>query len=113
MSENVGNDFTALLNGAIDDNDTSLAYDTADGTLPSVEFRILVQDSESDKTNREYMMVTAGTSSPLTVTRGIEGSTAVAHADNSFVAGVLTAGGLNAVVAQAPLAKIYIATIAR
>jgi len=97
MSEHVGNDFTALLNGSMTNVATSLAYDNASGSLPAVDFRILVQDSATDKTNLEYMMVTAGTSSPLTVTRGIEGTSAVAHADDSFVAAVLTAAGLEAV----------------
>lgn len=95
MTDGFANEFTALLNGAIDNDDTSVAFDNAVGSQPEfLPFRILIQDSETDKTNREYMLVTAGSSSPWTVTRGIEGSAGVAHADNSFIAHVLTAGGL-------------------
>lgn len=100
MAENVGNKWSALLNGAIDSDDTSLAFDGAVGTLPAASFRIVVQDAEDDETNREIMLVTAGAATPLTVSRGMEGTTAVAHADNSYVAHVLTAGGLQEVVDQ-------------
>ena len=96
MAENVGNKWSALLNGAIDSDDTSIAFDSAVGTLPSVAFRIVVQDAEYDDTNREIMLVTAGASTPLTVTRAQEGTTGVAHADNSYIVHVLTAGGLSA-----------------
>jgi hypothetical protein len=58
------------------------------------KFYLLVQDSETSKTNREIMRVTGGHGTGaggFTVTRGEEGTTGVAHATGSYVALVVVA----------------------
>src|SRR4051812_42988700 len=52
------------------------------------------------KIDNEYMLVTAVSSTVFTVTRGIEGSTAAAHAINATVRHVLTATGLSTAIIQ-------------
>jgi hypothetical protein len=82
---------------------TSLAVTTrtpfpqATGAGAAGQFYILVQNSETDKTNREIMLVTAGQGTgagSFTVVRGQGGTTGVAHASSSYVAQVLTAEAL-------------------
>jgi hypothetical protein len=53
---------------------------------PAVNFRIRVDD--------ELMLVTGVSTNTFTVTRGIEGTSAAAHADGALVTHVLTAGSL-------------------
>jgi hypothetical protein len=72
---------------------TSLAVSNRSKFPQSGRFRLVVQQSESDKSNREIMYVTAGHgvgSGTFTVGRGLEGTTAVAHATGSYVANALT-----------------------
>lgn len=76
-----------------------LGLDVASRTLFSQapQFHIVVQNSETDKTNREIMLVTAGVGAgagTFTVTRGQEGTAGVAHPVGSYVAETLTAGAL-------------------
>lgn len=85
MSENFSNEFSTTLNGAITDSATSLVVTSATGA-PAANFRIRIDD--------EYMLVTAVASTTLTVTRGLEGSTAASHSDLATVNHVLTAAGL-------------------
>jgi hypothetical protein len=62
--------------------------------LATGQFRLIVQNSENDKTNREVMLVTAGQGAgagSFTVVRGQEGTAGVAHAAGSYVALVYTA----------------------
>lgn len=73
---------------------TTLAVTARDTFPQSGQFRIVVQNSETDKTNREIMLVTGGYGAgagSFTVTRGDGGTTGVAHATGSYVAQVLTA----------------------
>lgn len=74
------------LNGAINDSVTSIVvYNTV--TFPAVQFRIRI--------DTEIMIVTAISGKTLTVTRGAESTTAVAHSSNSNVVVVLTTGSNN------------------
>lgn len=70
------------------------------------QFTILVQNAENDKTNREIMIVTAGTGAgagSFTVTRGADGGpAAVAHPIGSYVAYVLTGGGILRIAHRLP-----------
>lgn len=87
MVEQFENRYSTILNGAIDDNDTTIVVDTAPVTM-TANFRIKIED--------ELILVgTVSGTSFLTCTRGIEGTTAVSHADNVLVTHVLTAEGLN------------------
>lgn len=87
MAEQFANDYVTALDGAINDSVTSLVVD---GTPPlAADFRIRIDD--------ELMLVTGVAGSTLTVTRGIEGSTPAAHADNAVVSHVLTADALRIV----------------
>ena len=93
MPENIGNLVVTALNGAIDDNDLTAVVDSSAG-MPDAAFRLVIQDGADDTANREIVRVTNVAANTLTIERGMEGTTPVAHADNSFVAHVLTAGAL-------------------
>lgn len=80
--EQLVNDVQTTLNGGIDDNDTAIAVDDATGFPLSGDFRIRV--------GSEIMLVTAVASNVFTVTRGIESTTAVAHATGAKVDPVYT-----------------------
>lgn len=95
--ENFANFYASTLNGSIDDSVTTVVVASSIGA-PDVNFRVLVQDAFDDPTNRELMLVSAKAGEDFTVTRGIEGTTAVAHADGSFIAAVLTAGALEQLI---------------
>lgn len=71
-----------VLNGAINNSVTSLTLNDASEFPTSGNFRIICES--------EWMLCTARSSNTLTVVRGIEGSTAASHADQSTVAQVLT-----------------------
>lgn len=86
MAEKFANNFSTLLNGAINNSVTSLVVDSVTGA-PAVNWRLKIDD--------ELMLVTAVSTLTLTVTRGIEGTTAASHADDSVVTHVLTAGALD------------------
>ena len=99
MAENIANKVATLLNGAIDSDDTALVVDDATG-FPDANFRLLIQDTEGDDTNREIVLVTAKAGTTFTVTRAQESTTGVAHADDSYVVHVLTAGALQGLIAR-------------
>lgn len=84
----------------------SLAVTSRSAPFPQTgQFRILVQNTETDKTNREIMTVTGGLGAgagSFTVTRGQEGTTGVAHPVGSYVAQVLTKSGILATVPRVP-----------
>lgn len=60
---------------------TTIAYDTVTGTLPAVPFNLFRDTEQMTVTAR-----TGTTSGNLTVTRGVNGSTAESHADNAVLA---------------------------
>ena len=98
MAERLANDFATALSSSVSSSATSLPVAAAAPTaLQGGEFRVRVDD--------ELMLVTAtgsGGSSPWTVTRGAEGTTAAAHASAAVVTHVLTAGALGAMMGGAP-----------
>jgi PKD repeat protein len=65
----------ALLNGAVDNDDTEFAFDNATGTLSGT----------SNIWRGTEMLTTSDTATPLTVTRAQGGTTAIAHPDNSIL----------------------------
>src|SRR5207247_4762369 len=74
------------LNGAILAGDTSLIVTSAASFPASGQFRILIGD--------ELLLVTAVAGTTFTVTRGIENTTAAAHANGASIYHTLTAAGL-------------------
>lgn len=87
MVENFKNNSETTLNGAINDSVTTITV--ADSSqLPSADFRI--------KIDNELLLCTGVAGNDLTVTRGIEGTTAAAHGSTTRVTHVLTAGALDA-----------------
>lgn len=94
VRENYINNAFSPLNGAINNSVTSLVVD--DGTVfPTANFRVRVED--------EIMFCTSRSGNTLTVIRGVEGTTAASHADNSEVDSPFTAGA----VSQVRLDTIY------
>mgnify|MGYP001020459242 CR=1 FL=1 len=87
MPEQFKNLASTTLNGAIDDQVTSLTVASAMG-FTGGDFRILVDS--------EIMKVTAVSGLDLTVARGQEGTSPTAHGNGSAVAHVLTKGALDA-----------------
>jgi hypothetical protein len=75
----------AALSSSISSTDAALVASTAAGFPATGNFRIRVE--------QEYMMCTAVSGTTFTVTRGIEGTTAVAHSSGVAVQHVITAGG--------------------
>lgn len=76
------------LNGAINAVTTSIVVD--DGTNFQIGDKCLIQNTSTDETNREYVLITNIVGNTLTVTRGVDGSYAAAtHADNSYIVPVL------------------------
>jgi len=90
MAEFLYNSFVSYINqgGGMGSADTTVQL--IDTTLfPTIcNYRICI-DSET-------MLVTSNVAGLLTVTRGVEGTTATAHANQTPVFLVITAGGLNA-----------------
>lgn len=89
MAENFSNEYESTLSAGIDADDTSLSVASATGA-PTANFRIRIDD--------EYLLVTNVAGTTFTVTRGIEGSTAVSHSSAAVVTHVLTAGGLTTAI---------------
>lgn len=92
MTEQIENVVYAELNGAITAAATSLTLDSGAALPATGDFRIRIGD--------ELMLVTARASNVLTVTRGIEGTTATSHADEAVVKMVHSAAALKAYVAE-------------
>ena len=93
-----GNNASTTLNGSITSGATSLIVTSATNFPTSGNFRILVDSG----INLEYMLVTAVSGTTFTVTRGIEGTTGVAHNSLVQVVHVITAGGLSNLLASPP-----------
>lgn len=89
------------LNGAIN-NAVGALVATANASFPQGgQFRIGVEPGTA---NFELMLVTAGAgTNNWTVTRGIEGTGAVAHGDGSQIVGILTAGAMQRALARPDL----------
>jgi hypothetical protein len=86
MTENISNDYSTTLNGGITAGAVSLVVNSATGA-PAANFRIWVDS--------ELMQVVLVAGTTFTVVRGIEGTTAAAHANGAIVAHVITKGGLD------------------
>lgn len=86
MAENIGNDFTTTLSGAILSGATSLVVASSTGA-PSPDFRVRIDD--------ELFKVTAVAGTTWTVTGAQEGTSAAGHASGAQVAHVLTKAGLD------------------
>lgn len=95
MAEQFTNRAETTLNGAIDDNDTSLVVTSATGFPTSGDFRIVI---DSRTATEEILTVTAVSGTTFTVTRATEAiagvQTAFSHSDGATVKHVLTAGAL-------------------
>jgi hypothetical protein len=88
MAENFANNYSTAIDetGGIDASQTT--FDVLSlGGAPAVNFRIKVEN--------ELMLVTGVSSPTLTVTRGIESTTAATHADGTLVTHVVTAAALD------------------
>lgn len=86
LPEQFSNHAGTTLNGAINNSVTSLVVTSASG-LPSIpQFRVKLED--------ELMTVTAISGTTLTVTRGVEGTSAASHANGVNVDHVLTADAI-------------------
>lgn len=97
MGEQFENTYSTTLDGAIDDNDTTLTV----GTPPDMtgQFRIKIDD--------EIIIVGAVSGNDFTgCTRGAEGTVAASHSSGVEVRHVLTAGALNNLKSD-PLAEIF------
>lgn len=85
--ERLVNNAQTTLSSTITDSVTSIGV--ADGSVfPSEgDFRLVV--------NEELMLCTARSTNTLTVTRGIEGTTAAAHSSGDDIAAIITQGGMD------------------
>lgn len=85
--EDLGNDFETTLTAAITSaGQTTVTVASLTGA-PSPNFRILIDD--------ELILVTGVASLTITMTRGIEGTTATTHSNGAEVFHVVTKGGLD------------------
>jgi DNA-binding beta-propeller fold protein YncE len=93
VAEQLANNAASTLTAAIPDA-VATSCTVANGTVfPATgNFRIIVDS--------ELMLCTARAANVLTVTRGVETTTAVAHANGAAVTHVLTKGGLDAYLAD-------------
>lgn len=83
---NFANFAASSLDGGIDDTETSIdLLDASD--FPSGDFYLTVE--------AEYMYVSSRTGNTLTVTRGVDNSTAVSHSSGARAVLLLTVAGLN------------------
>src|ERR1017187_860807 len=96
MTELFANNAASVLVGGISSSATSLTVASATAFPATGNFRILVDAG----VNLEYMLVTGVAGAVFTVTRGIEGTTGVAHLTGATVVQVLTNGGLAQTIAD-------------
>jgi hypothetical protein len=75
------------LNGAVTDTATTISLNAGTG-LPSVPYTLVL---DPDTVNEEIVTVTAGSYSSLTVVRGVDGTSGVAHDNLAVVKHMLTA----------------------
>ncbi len=85
-SEQFSNFAQTTLNGSMASTDTTLTVNSVTNFPTAAQFRLLI--------DTELLLVTALAGSTWTVTRGIESTTAAAHANGATVAAELTAGAL-------------------
>jgi len=100
MAEQLSNFGRTRTSGSVTDVATS--FDVVDGSvLPtSGDFRLNCED--------ELMLCTARSSNTLTVTRGIEGTTAAAHGSGVYVTQVNTVAGFTRLIDERTVAtKLY------
>jgi len=96
MAEQLSNFGRTTISGSINDTTTSVVV-TDGSVFPSTgDFRINVED--------ELMLVTARATNTLTVTRGIEGTSAAAHTTGVYVTHVATAGGVTKMIEERTVA---------
>jgi hypothetical protein len=97
--EQLANEAQALLVADVTAGASTITVDSA-ATFPGVpQFRVRLDD--------ELMLVTAVSGATFTVTRGIEGTTADAHASDTDVTHVLTKASLLQVIEDVGAARIY------
>jgi hypothetical protein len=87
MKEQLANNAASTLSGGIDDSETTLTVADASTFPGSGNFRLIVES--------ELMLCTSRAANVLTVERGIESTTAAAHADGAAVTHIVTVGGLD------------------
>lgn len=92
MAEQIKNNASTTLSGSINNSVTSITVASATGFPSSGNFRIKVES--------ELMLVTAVAGTTWTVTRGIENTSAAAHANAVSVIHVLTEKGLETYVGE-------------
>lgn len=80
--EQYANDADTLLNGSINNSVTSITVDDGSVFPSSGDFRLLI--------DTEILLCTARSGNTLTVTRGVESTTAASHADDTPVTHLLT-----------------------
>lgn len=86
MAEQLANLARTTLNGAIDDDDTSIVVTDGSVFPSSGIFRVNIED--------EILKVTARSSNTLTAVRGAEGTAAASHGNGAAVTGVVTRDAL-------------------
>jgi hypothetical protein len=90
MAEQLTNFGRTTLNGNINDSTTSVVV-TDGSVFPATgNFRLNVED--------ELMLCTSRSTNTLTVTRGIEGTSAAAHSTGVYVTQVATAGAVQQLI---------------
>jgi hypothetical protein len=85
--EKFTNDAETTLNGGITAGATTLTLTSATGFDTEGDYRILIDE--------ELMLVTAVSGMTATVTRAIEGTTGVTHANGATITRVLTSGAID------------------
>lgn len=98
VAETYANNASSTLNGSIDGSQGSLVVNSATRFPPSPQFRVYI--------DTELLLVTGVSSNTFTVTRGVEGTTAAAHADGATVTQVLSSGGLVGVAGSISLSGV-------
>jgi hypothetical protein len=86
--EKFANNATTSLDGAINNSTTTVVVIDASSFPTTGNFRIIIES--------EIMLVTAVSSNTFTVTRGVEGTSAVSHANSLVVNHILTAAAMDA-----------------
>jgi hypothetical protein len=107
MAEQIVNSAQSTLNGTINNVVTSLTVANGAVFPATGNFRILVCDPVTFA-NPELMLCTARASNVLTVTRGIETTTAVGHTTGALVTHVATVAGLAQFIAEHSVAQTII-----
>lgn len=97
--EQYKNDAQSPLNGAINNSQTSIVVDDGSEFPSSGDFRLKIED--------ELLLCTARSTNTLTVTRGIEGSTAASHGDDISVKHILTAASFLKLIEESNVRGTY------